>query len=98
MRKNVFLLIIMVLVLTSCATNRASDSQWTYSHHEGDLKESNDIRYYFIDEKYFVSLYAFPELFQVTNDNRTMLKVVVSVYDFFYSINLKFHLLLSSVY
>ena len=50
MRKNVFLLIIMVLVLTSCATNRVSDSQWTYSHHEGDLKESNDIRYYFIDE------------------------------------------------
>ena len=50
MRKNGFLLIIMILFLTSCATNRVSDSQWTYSHHEGDLKESNDIRYYFIDE------------------------------------------------
>ena len=50
MRKNGFLLIIMILFLTSCATNRVSDSQWTYSHHEGDLKENNDIRYYFIDE------------------------------------------------
>src|SRR5574344_1441207 len=50
MRKIGFLLVILVLVLNSCATNRVSDSQWTYSHHEGDLKESNDIRYYFIDE------------------------------------------------
>ena len=50
MRKIGFLLVILVLVLNSCATNRVSDSKWTYSHHEGDLKESNDIRYYFIDE------------------------------------------------
>lgn len=50
--KKLFLLIFsMILAFTSCSTTGSSDSNWIYSHHEGDLKEKEDIIYVFENNK-----------------------------------------------
>ena len=51
MKKMILLIFIAALAFISCSTTQKSDSEWFYSHHEGTLKDKEDIIYFFENEK-----------------------------------------------